>query len=122
MKQVLLDTSFILTSIRNKIDFISELPLKGLSVLVPKQVISEIENIAESKKKLRFREEAKLALKILEKSKTRKIDLKSKNTDNGIVKYSKEHNVIVATLDREIKKKVQGQRLVIRGKKNLEII
>ena len=122
MKQILLDTSFILTSIRNKIDFIEELTFKGLKILVPKQVLQEITRITESKKKLRFRDEAALALKVLENSEFKKIDLKSKNTDNGIVKYSEDHDVIVATLDRELKRNVKGQRLIIRGKKKLEIV
>ena len=122
MKQILLDTSFILTSIRNKIDFIEELTFKGLKILVPKQVLQEITRITKSKKKLRFRDEAALALKVLENSEFKKIDLKSKNTDNGIVKYSEDHDVIVATLDRELKRNVKGQRLIIRGKKKLEII
>ena len=122
MKQILLDTSFILTSIRNKIDFIEELTFKGLKILVPKQVLQEITRITKSKKKLRFRDEAALALKVLENSEFKKIDLKSKNTDNGIVKYSKDHDVIIATLDRELKRNVKGQRLIIRGKKKLEIV
>ncbi len=122
MKQVLLDTSFILTGIRNKIDFIEELTFQGLNIIIPKQVIQEIERITKSKKKLRFRDEATLALKLLEQSKFKKIDLKTKNTDNGIVAYSKENDVIVATLDKELKQKVKGQRLVIRGKKKLEIV
>ena len=122
MKPALLDTSFILTCIRNKIDFIEELTLQGSEVLIPKQVISEIERISTSKKKLRFRDEAELALKLLENSIFKKIDLKTKNTDNGIVKYSKQHNIIIATLDRELKRKVKGQKLVIRGKKKLEVV
>ena len=122
MKQVLLDTSFILTCIRNKIDFIEELTLQGSEVLIPKQVIQEIKRITESKKKLRFRDEAALALKFLENSIFKKIDLKTKNTDNGIVKYSKDKNVIVATLDRELKRKVKGQKMIIRNKKKLEIV
>ncbi len=120
--KTLLDTSFILTCIRNKIDFMEELSLQGLEILIPEQVISEIKQISTSKKKFRFRDEAELALRILQKSKFKKIDLKTKNTDNGIMKYSKEHEVIVATLDRELKRRVKAQRLVIRGKKKLEIL
>ena len=122
MKKVLLDTSFILTCIRNKIDFFEDIQSMGSKILIPKQVIQEIENISKSKKKLHFREEAQIALKLLRKSKFRKIDLKTKNTDNGISKYSKEHDIIVATLDREIKNKIKNSKLVIRGKKKLEVI
>ena len=122
MKQIILDTSFILTSIRNKIDFFEDIQSMGSNILIPKQVIKEIENISKSKKKFRFREEAQIALKLLNKSKFRKIDLKTKNVDKGIVKYSNKHDVIVATLDREIKNKIKNSKLVIRGKKKLEII
>ena len=122
MKKVILDTNFILTCIRQKIDFFEEINLMGLQILIPEQVLTEIKRISESKKKLRFREEARLSLKLLGKSKFTKVDLKSKNTDNGILKYSKEHDIIVATLDKELKQKVKGQKFVIRGKKKLEVV
>ncbi len=111
---VLLDTSFILTCIRNKIDFIEEISFQGLKILIPKQVIQEIKGLAKP--------ESKIALKILEKSSFNEVDLKGKKVDAGIISYSKEHNVIVATLDRELKKRVKTSKLVIRGKKKLEIV
>ena len=122
MKKVVLDTNFILTCIRQKIDFFEDIDLMGLQILIPEQVLTEIKRISESKKKLRFREEAKLALELLKKSRFKKIDLKTKNTDNGISNYSKKHEVIVATLDKKLKQKIKTQKLVIRGKKNLEIV
>ncbi len=122
MKQVIFDTSFILTCIRNKIDFFEKLKLERIQILVPKQVIKEIKGIINSKKKLHFKEDAKLALRLLEKNSFKEIDLKEKNVDNGIVKYSNKHDTIVATLDREIKNKIKNSKLVIRGKKKLEII
>lgn len=112
--KALLDTSFILSAIRNKIDFLDEAQSLGLQPMVPKQVLIELHGIAKSKK------EAVLALKILKKVKT--IDLKTKNTDAGIIKYSKNNKVVIATLDREIKKKIKNPKLVIRAKKKLEII
>ena len=123
MQQVLLDTSFILTCIKQKIDFFEEIKLKGMEILIPKQVIEEIKRISESKKKLRFREYSKLALKILKKTHFKKIDLKEKNTDNGIVKFAeKNKSIIVATLDRELKEKIPNQKLIIRQRKILEVI
>ena len=122
MNQVILDTNFILTCIKQKIDFFKEIELMGSKILIPKQVIQEIKRISESKKKLKYREEAKLSLRLLEKSKFKKVDLKSKNTDNGLSKYSKEHDIIVATLDKELKRKIKTPKLIIREKKKLEII
>ena len=117
MQQVLLDTNFILTCIKQKIDFFEELGFKGLEILIPKQVIAELEGLA--KQSLR----AKLALKILNSNKFTTIDLKSKNVDQGIITYSKSKpKTIIATLDEEIKRKTRSSKLVVMGRKKLEIL
>jgi rRNA-processing protein FCF1 len=124
MKEAILDTSFILSCIRKKIDFFEEIPLMGMSIVIPKPVIKEIESItSHPKNNFRFKEEASLALKLLEKNKFGKIGLDGKNVDFGIIKIARENpDYIIATLDREIKNKVRNQKLVIRGEKGLEII
>lgn len=117
MKQTILDTSFILSCVRQKIDFFEELYLMGISIIIPKEVISEIEKFKE--KKL----EAQTALKLLEKKDFELIELGKGHVDKKIINYAKENSeVLVATLDREIKRKVKNQKLVIRGKKKLEIV
>ena len=60
MKQVLLDTNFILTCVKQKIDFFEEIYLMGIEILIPEKVIEEI-------KKLKKEAE----LKILEREKTK---------------------------------------------------
>lgn len=115
MKQIILDTSFILTCIRNKIDFFDE--LFGYEILIPKQVIKEIEGLSNSKT------EAKLSLKLIKSNKPKTINIPGKNTDNAIINYAKENpDMIIATLDRGIKSKVKNSKLIIRNKKKLEII
>lgn len=123
MKKVVLDTSFILTAIRNKIDFLEEITFQGLYPIIPKQVIKELEKITKSKKKLKFKDEAELALVLLKRSKLKKVDIKNNYVDKGLISYSKKHpEIIVATMDKELKQKIQNQKLVIRAKKKLEII
>lgn len=123
MKQAILDTNFILTCIKQKIDFFEDLKFMGVQISIPKQVVKEIKEITNSKKKLHFKEDAKLALKILEKNPFKEIDLKQKNVDNGLIQFAKKNkDVIVATLDRELKNKIKGHKLVIRGKKRLEVV
>ena len=124
---VLLDTNFILTCVKQKIDFFEEIKFLGMEIVIPKQVINELERIFNSKKKLHFKENAKLALKLLEKEKNsfKKIDLSDygKNTDKRIKNFAdKNKNIIIATLDRELKTKIKNHKLIIKGKKKLEVI
>jgi rRNA-processing protein FCF1 len=95
----------------------------GIKVLIPEEVLDEVRKIMNSKKKLHFREDAKLALKILNKNGFKKIKLGTAHVDKGLVNFAeKNKDVIVATLDKELKKKIKKPKLVIRGKKKLEII
>ena len=117
MRRILLDSSFILSCIKNKIDLFEQLYLEGYKILIPMQVLREINGLSKSN------ENAKLALKILQKSKFKRIKLQEKNTDNSIINYAKKNpEIIIATLDKEIKKKAKNSKLIIRGKKKLEII
>lgn len=121
MKYVLLDTNFILSCVRKKIDFFEEIKFRGMKIIIPNEVIKELKKISETGKK-KFSDEAKIALKILNKNSFEKVDLKIKNVDNGIVKFAKEHeDYVIATLDKEIQTKIKNNKLIIRGEKELEI-
>ena len=121
MKQAILDTNFILTAIKYKMDILEGITFLGLTPVVPKQVIEELKKIVESKKKLKFKDDAKLALKIL--SKTKKIDIKNAYVDKGLIDYSKQNkSAIIATMDKELKSKIPNQKLIIRAKKRLEVL
>ena len=112
MKQVILDTSFILTCVRQKIDFFEN--LLEYQIIIPKQVIHEIKRLNNSN--------TQLSLKLLEKNNFKQVDLGKAHVDKLITTFAKENpNVIVATLDKEIKNKVKNNKLVIRGKKKLEL-
>lgn len=78
MRQVLLDTNFIISCIKNKIDFFSELESNGIEILIPEEVIAELKGLKQE-----------LALKLLEKNKFRKIKLNAKIVDKGIINYAK---------------------------------
>lgn len=125
MPKVLLDTNFILACTRNKIDFIEDLQFLGLQILIPKQVFGELDNIIRSKQKLHNKDNASLAIRILEKSedKFEEVDLRGSYLDNALVEYAKKHrDTVIATLDQELKKKIPNQKLAIREKKRFEIV
>jgi rRNA-processing protein FCF1 len=112
MKSVVLDTNFILSCMKQKIDFFEELYLMGIQIIIPEQVINELEKL---------KQEA--ALRLLEKNKFKKIALEGKIVDNSIINYAKENpSIIIATLDKEMQKKIKNRKMIIRNKKKLEII
>lgn len=127
VKSVLLDTNFIISCVRNKLDFFNEICFLGFNVLIPLEIIKELNNIKESKQKMKDKEIAKLSLKILEENERRfkKIKLNKKNVDKGIMDFAKENKeVVIATLDQEIKNKLKKKNkiLILRGKNRLEIV
>lgn len=112
MKQVILDTSFILSCVRQKIDFFEIIENKGLEILIPEQTIKELKGL-----------NANLALKIIEGNEFNRVNVPGKDADAAIIKFSEKYpEVIVATLDSGLKKKIKSQKMVIRGKKKIEII
>ena len=122
MKQAVLDTNFIMSCAKQKIDFFDEIKFLGMKILIPEEVIEELKKIKETGKKLHSRKTAELSLKILEKNEFKKIKLNEKNVDKGLVKISrKKKEIFVATLDKELKRKIKNQKIVIKGRKKLEL-
>lgn len=115
MKQVILDTSFILTAVRQKIDFSHEFEMQGFQVLMPNLVLRELEGLAK-------KPEAALALKIISKNKFKTVSVKGKTVDAAIINFAKDNpKIFVATLDREIKNKTKNPKIVIRQKKMIGV-
>ena len=115
----MLDTNFIINCVKQKIDFFEEIKLMGLNILISEQVIEELE-------KLGYEEnlsDARTALKILESHNFELLALERGSADKGIINYAKSHReVIVATLDKDLKLSIPNKKLVIMGKKKLEIV
>jgi rRNA-processing protein FCF1 len=114
IKQVLLDTNFILTCLKQKIDFFEYLELEGYAILIPDKVISELEKLKKN-----------YALKLLEKEevKFKKIYLQGKNVDNSIINFARKNpEIVIGTLDREMRKKIRNPKMSVRNKKKLEIL
>ena len=120
MKQILLDTNFLISCAKQKIDLFEFLEEEGFEILIPASVLAELENIA-SRKKGKDNLSAALALKILEKNNFTPIEIKGKTVDKSIINYVRENpGLTIATLDRDIQKRIKNKKLIIRGKKKLE--
>ena len=123
MREVILDTNFILTAIKYKIDFLDGIKFLGLTPIIPKQVIDELNKIIKSKKKGKFKDHAELALKIIQKKRLKKIDLKHDYVDKGLLDYAKQNKgVIIATMDKDLKNRIPNRKLIIRAMKRLELV
>ena len=123
MKQVLLDTNFIISCARQKIDFFHEIPLMGFEILIPRQVFDEIEKLSKSSKSATLREEADLALKIMNRNKFTIIKLRRNDVDRAIIEFANDNrDVIIATLDKELQNKIKNQKMIIRGLGMLELV
>ena len=111
---------------KEKIDFFSlgdELFDSNIEWIVPLGVLEELGKISKRRgEKERDKKAGKLGIEVLKKNNVKKIDLGSENVDDTIVNYiSLEKEVVLATLDRELKKKV-GRILTVRAGKKLELV
>ena len=117
MKEALLDTNFILTCVRQKIDFFEELFLKGIKIIIPEQVIMEIKKFEKKKS------EAKISLVLIKDNEIEYVNLGKGKVDDLIVDYAKKNpETIIATLDRGIHKKIKNKKMIIRNRNKLEVI
>lgn len=125
---ILLDTNFILTCTKKKIDFekiANEIIDKKISWIVPHQVLDELGNIKDKKgiKKI-DKKAAKLSFEILQTLNPKIIELeKNPNIDIAIVNHIIDKPIALATLDKKLKQRVPNNKiLTIRGKDYLELI
>jgi len=119
---IILDTNFLIYCAEKKVDYverITELMSSGYKIVVPTQVISELEKISKVAKKLSDKNAALLALKLLDHNKIPQILTTGKNADEGILKIQAKN--IVATLDYNLKKNVE-RALVISPKGKLWLV
>ncbi len=126
--EILLDTNFILTCVKSKIDFaqIAEKIIdEKITWLIPQQVLNEIGNIKDRKSTKKVdKESAELSFQILQVINHKIIELnKDRNVDIAIVNYILNKPIVLATLDKRLKQRVPNNKiLTIRGKSYLELI
>lgn len=112
MKQAVIDTSFIIAALEKKIDFFEDISGMGFQILIPEQVVKELDSLG-----------AGLALRILEKKQFELIHFPGKDADSAIISFAKKNpEAVVATLDLGLKKRVKNKKMIIRGRKKIEVI
>lgn len=117
-----LDTNFIISCLKQGIDFASQLSDLGFEMLIPDSVITEMENLMQGNMKKKDKEVLKFGLELIKKDKIAIVHLnRAKSVDDAIVDYALVNNIAVATLDKSMKKRLQKSVPIvgIRGKKTL---
>ncbi|MEK6908828.1 MAG: hypothetical protein AABX23_02125 [Nanoarchaeota archaeon] len=110
--QVLLDSSFIISCVRDRIDFLSQLHEQGFTPVVPREVLQEMKDLRISNRSSRDdRLAIDVAFELFEKAKIKKTTLGEGKIDDFLIKRGQE-GIFIATLDNGIKKKVP-KRIVI---------
>lgn len=135
MVEIVLDTNFILTCVKQKIDFaeIAGQVVDGkIDWIVPQQVLNELGQLKDrAGMKVADKQAASLAFDILQMLDASVVDLgKNPNVDIGIVNYILGTDRVVATMDRGLKGRlaagakdgVENRILSIRGKDWLELV
>jgi rRNA-processing protein FCF1 len=125
--EILLDTNFILTCTKQKVDFteIAESIIdEGIKWIVPQQVLNELGNIKDRKESSgKDKDAAKLSFELLQQIAPEIVELKKNpNVDIAIVNYILDTEIVLATLDKGLKDRIKNRILTIRGKKHLELI
>jgi len=119
---ILIDTNFIKTCVKEKVDFF-ELEKYG-RILLPEEVIEEFKKLSE-KSKGKEKYFAELCLDLIESNKNRFkfVELGENYVDKGIIDFvDKKKNIAVATLDKELKRKVKDNAkiLTLKARKRID--
>ncbi len=128
MKKILLDTNFLMICFQFRVDIFTELDRVcnfDFKLFVLDKTIEELEKIV-GEQKGKNKEAAKIALKLIAIKKINIIKTKSnRKTDDVIRDIAAKDNYIVATQDKDLKRRLINQGasvIVLRQKKVLAII
>jgi len=121
--EILLDTNFIITCAKEKIDFekiANEIISANLDWIVPQQVLNELGNLKDNKaNKKQDREAAQLSFELLQSIKPKIVDLgRNPNVDIGIVNYILDKEITLATLDKGLKDRLKDKKILTISNKN----
>jgi len=121
MKRIVMDTNFIMEVARNRIDLerelkrILEFPYETFMIEGTEEELNKIAREQKGKE----RETAKLAIILIRNIKT--IPAQGSSVDEKLVNIT-DKDTIIATQDRELKKKIKYNKITIRQKKYLRLI
>lgn len=119
--QVILDSSFIISCVRERIDFLTQLEEQGFTPVVPREVFQEIKDLRLSNRASREdRLAVDVALEILEKRKVKKTTLGEGKVDEFLIRKGQE-GIFIATLDNGIKKRIPKKIVIFKAQNRVGV-
>lgn len=124
MNKIVLDTNMLLSALEFRVDLFNEINalLPGRNVFfVPVQVMKELDSLEAKGRKLALR--IKVIKGLLKENNVGLLEIKAGNADDALV-MAAEKKFIVATNDRELKKRIKlvnGRLFFLRKKKFIEL-
>ena len=115
--KIVFDTNFLVSCLKFHIQFLEE--LEGEELFIIDKTNEELEKLIKGGK-TQDKQRAKIILALLNKKKIKKI--KSEKTETVDDALARLKGYIIATQDKNLKKRIKGKKLIIRAKKKLEII
>ena len=117
--EVIIDTNFIISCLRKKIDFVSQLEEQGFKVLIPKEVMQELKDVRRNSRASREdRIAIDAALEMFSGKKVKHITLGGGKVDDWMIHKGKQ-GYYIATLDREIKKHIPNRVVIFDAQKKV---
>ncbi|NCO11364.1 hypothetical protein CO038_01600 [Candidatus Pacearchaeota archaeon CG_4_9_14_0_2_um_filter_39_13] len=118
---VLLDSSFIISCVRARIDFLSQLEEQGFKVQVPREVLQEMKDLKMRDKTSREdRISIDVALEMFERRKVKKMSIGVESVDDFLIKKGNE-GYYIATLDAGIKNRIPNKVVIFSSKDRVGI-
>ncbi len=117
--EVILDTNFIVSCVKRKIDFLDVLAGMGFRVVLPREVMQELKDL-KMKTSHADRMAIELAFDIIGSSKIKKIRLGDMEVDKGLIEKGRT-GIYIATLDAVIKREVPNRVVISNAKNSLEV-
>jgi rRNA-processing protein FCF1 len=114
--QVILDSSFIISCVRERVDFLAQLVEQGFTPVVPREVMQELKDLRTSNRVSHDERIAvDVALEMIEKRDVKKTTMGKGKVDDWLIRKGQE-GVFIATLDAAVKKKVPKRIVLFKSK------
>lgn len=119
--QVILDSSFIISCVRERIDFLTQLHEQGFTPIVPREILQEMKDLRlRSGTSHDDRIAIDVAFEMFEKEKIKKTTLGEGKVDEWLVKRGKD-GIFIATLDNGIKKRIPKKIVIFKAQNRVGV-